>query len=249
MKLFLFCFSLILASISLTTDVYANSLILAPGLNISIGNTEDPAGVVEGLQILFLFSLISLAPSLLVTMTAFTRIIIVLHFIRSALGTQQMPPNQVLIGLALFLTMHVMAPTFNDINENAIQPYTQGLISQSEAIELAMEPMRQFMSRQVLEDDVLLFAMLAGANFAPEDIPNSVLIPAFILGEITAGFLAGFLIFLPFIIVDMVVASVLMAMGMMMLPPAMISLPFKILLFIMVDGWNLILGTIVTTFR
>lgn len=249
MKLFLFCFSLILASLSFTTDIYANSLILSPALNISIGDPENPTGVVDSLQILFLFSIISLAPSLLVTMTAFTRIIIVLHFIRSALGTQQMPPNQVLIGLALFLTMHVMAPTFEAINENALQPYAEGLLSQSEAIELGMEPLRQFMSLQVGSAEVLLFAALADAQFDPENIPNSVLIPAFILHEITQGFLAGFLIFIPFIIVDMVVASILMAMGMMMLPPAMISLPFKILLFILVDGWNLILGTIVATFR
>jgi flagellar biosynthetic protein FliP len=173
-----------------------------------------------------------------------------LHFLRSALGTQQMPPNQVLIGLALFLTFFIMSPTLSTINETAVQPFAAGQITQEEAIETGLKPLRSFMIRQVEKKDLALFASLANETYeTPEDIPNTVLIPSFILGEVSKGFRFGFFIYMPFIVVDMVVSSTLMAMGMMMLPPAMISLPFKVLLFVMVDGWNLVIEYLVKTFK
>jgi flagellar biosynthetic protein FliP len=183
-------------------------------------------------------------------LTCFTRIIIALHFLRSALGTQQMPPNQVMIGLALFLTFFIMSPTLSTINTTAIIPYAAGTITQQEAIDTGLQPLRSFMIRQVEKKDVALFASLANETYqTPEEIPNTVLIPSFILGEISKGFRFGFFIYMPFIVVDMVVASTLMAMGMMMLPPAMISLPFKVLLFVMVDGWNLVIEYLIKTFK
>lgn len=221
-----------------------------PSFNISVGQTDNPAQVASTLQLFFFITIIAVAPYILIMLTCFTRIIICLHFIRSALGTQQMPPSQVLIGLALFLTFFLMGNIITDINNNAIKPYAEGRLTQQQAIETGMKPVRAFMLRQVEDKDIALFAELAGQTYeTEEDIPSRVLIPAFILGEMTKGFKFGFLIYLPFIVVDMVVASTLMAMGMMMLPPAMISLPFKILLFVMVDGWSLVIKTIITTFR
>lgn len=226
-----------------------------PNINIDFTPTNDPAQVTSSLQMIFLLTVLALAPSILVMMTAFTRIIISLHFVRSALGTQQMPPNQVLIGLALFLTLFVMAPTFEAVNNEAIQPYSASEISQEVAIEKGMYPIKEFMLRQTRDVDLKLFADIAkmpaieeGADLVAE-IPATILIPAFIITEIRAGFMIGFLIFIPFIVIDMVVASTLMSMGMMMLPPAMIALPFKILLFILVDGWNLVIGQLTQTFR
>ncbi len=211
----------------------------------SITGQTDPA-----LQLLFLVTIITLLPTLLLMLTSFTRIIIVLHFIRSALATQQMPPNQVLIGLALFLTFFIMGPVFEEINENAIVPYSNGELSQSEAVEIGLEPIRDFMINQTEEADIALFAKFdgAGAYDTVDDIPFRVLAPAFILGEITKGFVFGFVVYMPFLVIDMVVASTLMAMGMMMLPPGMISLPFKILFFVIVDGWSLLLDNLVKTF-
>jgi len=221
------------------------------GFGINIEGLETPEEVVDSFEILFIFTVLTLAPSILIMMTSFTRIIIVLSIVRNALGTQQMPPNQVLIGLAIFITFFIMAPIGSDINQNAIQPYLAGDINQQEAIENAMEPVRNFMFRQTREKDLALFLNLAGAE-QPEtldEIQNHVLIPAFIISELRTAFQIGFLIYIPFIIIDMVVASTLMSMGMMMLPPVMISLPFKILLFVMVDGWNLIIKTLVTGFH
>ena len=206
--------------------------------------------VAISLQVLFLFTLIALLPSMLLCMTSFTRIIISLHFVRSALGTQSMPPNQILLGLSLFLTLFLMSPVLTQINETAVQPYVQGDINQQQFLENAMIPIREFMFSQVQDKDMELFIGLSGETFtSTEEIPNNILIPAFILGEITQGFKIGFLVYLPFIVIDMVVASILMAMGMMMLPPAMISLPFKVLLFILADGWNLIIYGVVSSFR
>ena len=229
--------------------------VLAQDMNVSLININLVTGESESVQasssvqILFMFTLIALAPSILIMLTSFTRIIIALHFLRSALGTQQMPPNQLLIGLALFLTFYIMGPIFTEINETALAPYTAGNITQQEAIEIGMEPLRQFMLRNVRLPDVALFANLAGETYdSPNEIPNRVLIPAFILTELTIGFTFGFFLFMPFIVIDMVVASVLMAMGMMMLPPAMISLPFKVLLFVMIDGWSFVIETLVRTF-
>jgi len=183
-------------------------------------------------------------------LTSFTRIIIVLHFVRSALGTQQMPPNQILVGIALFLTLFIMGPVFTEVNETALKPYGAKEITQQEMVERAMVPIREFMFNQVEDKDLGLFVELSGEEYASiEEIPNKVLIPSFILGELSKGFIFGFFIYIPFIVIDMVVASILMAMGMMMLPPAMISLPFKILLFILVDGWAYIIEILAMSFR
>ena len=231
------------------TTVYANNSLI-PQVNVSVGGTDDPEEVVSALQVLFLVSIIALAPSILVLLTGFTRIIIAMHFVRSAMGAQQMPPNQVLVGVALVLTLFLMAPMITEINDNALQPFGRGEISMEEALELGMAPLSQFMRNQAETRDVALFASLAGDQVyeSVEDIPNSILIPAFILGELTKGFLIGFVMYMPFIVIDMVVASILMAMGMMMLPPAMISLPFKILLFLLAGGWSFILEYVMNTF-
>ena len=227
---------------------------LIPEIGITIGATDDPEAVVATLQILFLVSLIALAPSLLLLLTAFTRIIIVLSFTRQAMATQQMPPNQVLVGIAIFLTIFTMTPVFREVNENALIPFGAGEMSMNEAIDAGMEPIREFMLRQLGSDqgvDVLeLFFNLADEQMTePEDIPNYVLIPAFVIYEVTQGFMMGFLIYLPFIVIDMVTASVLMSMGMMMLPPAMISMPFKILVFILAGGWRVVIEQTLLTFR
>lgn len=209
------------------------------------GNTADTV------QIILLLTLISLLPSILLMMTSFTRIIIVFSFLRNALGLQQTPPNQVLIGLALFLTIFIMAPVFTQINEEALQPYSDGVITQDEFLEKASGPIKEFMYKQTRAEDVNMFLSLSG-NERPEtidDIGLSVIIPAFITSELRRAFLYGFLIFLPFLIIDMVVSSVLMSMGMIMLPPVMISLPFKVLLFVLVDGWGLLVKTLVVTFN
>lgn len=220
-------------------------------VDFNVSAAESGKDVVSSLQILFILTLIALAPSILVMMTSFTRIIVVLHFVRSALSTQQTPPNQVLIGLALFITLFVMAPVMSDVNEAALQPYSAGEISQEEAIDRGLKPIRKFMLNQVNDKDLALFLDIAESRSVSEieDIPTSVLIPAFIISELRAAFIIGFLIYIPFIVIDMVVASTLMSMGMMMLPPVMISLPFKLLLFILADGWNLIIGELVKTIR
>ena len=219
-------------------------------LSFTVSASEDSQDVVSSLQILFLITIISLAPSILVMMTSFTRIIVVLHFIRSALGTQQTPSNQVLIVLALFLTLFIMTPVITDVNQNALQPYGRGELSQQEAIDIGLAPIRDFMLNQVREKDLSLFLDISGVGPVEDyaDIPTSTLIPAFIISELRAAFIMGFLIYIPFIVIDMIVSSTLMAMGMMMLPPVMISMPFKILLFVIADGWNLVIGELVKTF-
>lgn len=218
--------------------------------DFNVSSTADGRDVVSSLQILFFLTIISLAPSLLIMMTSFTRIIVVLHFVRSAIGTQQTPPNQVLIGLALFITLFIMAPVMNQVNEEALKPYSAGAISQDEAIQTGLAPIRAFMFEQVNDKDLALFLDLSKVeNVAnQDDIPTTTLIPAFIISELRAAFIMGFLIYIPFIVIDMVVASTLMSMGMMMLPPVMISMPFKILLFILADGWSLVIRELVKTF-
>lgn len=227
----------------------ANTLI--PGINIDINGAGEDQATVTTLQLLFILTIISLAPSILLMMTCFTRIIICLHFLRSGLGTQQMPPNQILIGLALFLTFFLMAPSLQKVNDTALKPLSEGTITQEVALTNAMLPFREFMLRQVNKEDLALFSELSGATepYAENEIPNSVLIPSFVLGELKMGFLIGFCIYIPFIVIDMVVSSTLMAMGMMMLPPSMISLPFKILFFLMANGWDLIIYGLIKTFR
>ena len=233
------------------------------GLSISINN--DEAGVASVVRALLLLTIIAVSPSLLIMLTSYTRIVIVLHFLRTAIGTQTAPPNQILIGLALFLTFFIMWPTFQQINENAIQPLDNGDITIEEALKEAEVPIRQFMYGQVQRKDVKLFVDMAGDSYdidsaalekeyeesgqsAYDAIPMTIMIPSFIIGELRQAFIMGFVIYIPFIVIDMVVASVLMSMGMMMLPPTTISLPFKILLFILADGWNLVIGSVVKTF-
>ncbi len=222
-----------------------------PKIGVNMEPAETPQDVALSLQILFILTILSLAPAILIMMTSFTRIIIVLSFVRNALATQQMPPNQVLIGLALFLTLFVMSPVISQINNDAVQPYMAEEITLEEAANRAMEPLRTFMLKQTRQKDLALFLNLAGEN-KPDDVtdaPNKALIPAFMTSELKTAFQMGFLLFIPFLIIDMVVASTLMSMGMMMLPPVMVSLPFKILLFIMVDGWNLIVQSLIMGFR
>lgn len=226
------------------------------GFNFNLSTDGEGSGVASTLQIVILLTVISIAPSLLLMVTSFTRIIVVLHFVRSALATQTTPPNQVLIGLALFLTVFIMGPVFTQVNNEAIKPLSKGEITQEEAFKRGMEPIREFMFNQVKNrpQDIKLFmdiANLGDANitvYQLDDVPNSVLIPAFMISELRAAFIIGFLLYIPFIVIDMVVASTLMSMGMMMLPPTTISMPFKILLFILADGWNLIIGNVVKTF-
>jgi flagellar biosynthetic protein FliP len=220
-----------------------------PQIGLDITGTDDPATLVPTLQLFLLISLLTLAPTLILMFTSFTRLIVVLHFLRSAMGTQQMPPNQILVGLALFLTLFLMGDLFSEINTYAIQPYTMGDISQAEAIERGWRPLHDFMVDQVDLDDLVLFASLANITFPDYDVPLRVLVPAFILSELTRGFIIGFVLYLPFVVIDMIVASILMAMGMMMLPPAMISLPFKILLFILGGGWTFVIEHVLATFR
>ncbi|MDY6821323.1 MAG: flagellar type III secretion system pore protein FliP [Deferribacterota bacterium] len=221
-----------------------------PAFRFGIDRAENPSDVAITLQIIFLITILAIAPSILIMLTSFTRIIIVFSFIRSALGTQQMPPNQILIGLAIFLTFFVMAPVFNEINDNALAPYLQEEITFREALMKAKPPLREFLLRNTRKKDILLFLDISKRE-RPEtadDIPDIVLVPAFITSELQTAFEMGFLIFLPFLIIDFVVASVLLSMGMMMLPPVMISLPFKVLLFILVNGWDLIIGSLVKSF-
>ena len=230
--------------------VYANDIPL-PQIGITVGATDDPLTLVPTLQLFFLVTIITLSPTLILMFTSFTRLIVVLHFMRSAMGTQQMPPNQVLIGLALFLTFFIMSPILNEINDNALIPYTTGQISQEQAIAEGWAPLQRFMMDQITMDDIVLFVQLEGTGDfqTVEDVPARILIPAFILSELTRGFIIGFFLYLPFVAIDMIVASVLMSMGMMMLPPAMISLPFKILLFILGGGWNFVFEHVLLTFR
>lgn len=222
-----------------------------PSVDVDFGQADTGEEAVTTVQILLFFTILTIAPSILLMMTCFTRIIIIFSFIRRALATQTSPPNQVLIGLALFLTFFIMSPVIADVKANAYDPLVAGEISQETALEEATEPLREFMLRQVRTKDLKLFVDLAGVEEISEyeDIPTTALIPAFIISEIKTGFEVGFLIFIPFIVIDMIVASTLMALGMMMLPPVMISMPFKLLLFIMVDGWNVIVEKIILSIR
>lgn len=219
-------------------------------IDFQINSSEESQGLPATLQIMLIVTLIALAPSILIMVTSFTRILVVLHFVRSAIGTSTTPPNQVLIGIAVFLTVFVMSPTFVEINENAIEPLANGEITEEEAFDNGIKPLRNFMLGQTKEKDLSLFMDISGTGEVEtiDEIPTTVIIPAFIISELKVAFIIGFLIYIPFLIIDMVVASTLMSMGMMMLPPTTISLPFKILLFIMADGWNLIIGELVKTF-
>lgn len=222
-----------------------------PKISLEIGKATKPEDVSVTLQILFLMTILSLAPALLILTTAFTRIIVVLHFLKQAMGTPQMPPAQVLIGLAMFLTFFVMAPVWNKVNTEALQPYLQNKMTMNDAYDKGVGPLREFMFKQTREEDLALFVKMANLEKPKNraEIPTYVLIPGFAISELRIGFQIGLVLFVPFLIIDMVVASILMAMGMMMLPPAMISMPFKILLFILVDGWHLVIGSLVSSFH
>lgn len=213
-------------------------------------DTQDPASVSAALQVLMLLTVLSLAPAILVMVTSFTRIIVVLSLVRNAIGIPQLPPNQVLVGLALFLSAFVMAPHLKTINEDALQPYFNGSITFEEAVVRAEAPLRTFMLKQTREKDLGLFLRLSGSERpeSPEDVPTYVLVPAFTISELKTAFQMGFIIFVPFLVIDLVISSALLSLGMMMLPPVVVSLPFKILLFVLVDGWFLIVGSLVGSF-
>jgi flagellar biosynthetic protein FliP len=221
-----------------------------PELTLDFTGDDQPEQVSVLLQILFLLTVLSVAPAIVLMTTSFVRIVIVLSFIRQAMGTQQMPPNQVIIGLALFLTFFIMAPVLGRINSEAIQPYLQQEIGDKQALTLAIEPMREFMFEQVREKDLQLLVDITQSEppQTRQDIDTLTLIPAFMLSEIKRAFQIGFMIFVPFLVIDMVTASVLMSMGMLMLPPIIISLPFKVLLFVLVDGWHLVVQSLVQSF-
>ncbi|MGM1045275.1 flagellar biosynthetic protein FliP [Paenibacillus uliginis N3/975] len=238
---------IMLMGLVLATSAWADPI---PNIDIQIGGNGDKPGT-SALSLILLITILSLAPAILVLMTSFTRIVIVLGFVRTSLGTQQTPPNQVLIGLSLFLTLFVMAPTFSTMNDVALQPYLKGELTQTEALDKAQEPMKEFMFSHTREKDLLLFMKYTGAEKPDnyQDIPLTVLVPSFAISELKTGFQMGFMIFIPFLVIDIVVASVLMAMGMMMLPPVMISLPFKILLFVLVDGWYLVVKSMLMSFN
>ena len=224
-----------------------------PGIHLSFGNgSPEPSQVAMTVELFLLLTVLSLAPAILVMMTSFTRIVVVLSFLRQALGTAQVPPNQVMVGLSLFLTFFIMAPVWQTMNKTAIQPYLAKQIAPDVALARGMAPVRDFMFRQVRKKDLAMFERIAHLPESPatrDDIPTYVLIPAFVVSELSTAFEMGFLIYLPFLILDVVVSSVLMSMGMMMLPPTVVSLPFKILLFVLVDGWSLIVGSLVQSFH
>lgn len=227
-----------------------NGAYPSPRISVEMGEAGNPNDMALGLQLMFLLTGLTLAPAMLMTVTSFTRIIIVLSLIRSALGLHQLPPNQLLIGLAFFLTVFIMAPVGNQINEQAVQPYLNGSIDQQTAFDLGIKPLRTFMLKQTREKDISLFIQVGNMERPsnPDQVPVEALIPAFIISELKTAFQMGFLIFVPFLIIDMVVSSTLLSMGMMMLPPVMISLPFKLLLFVMVDGWYLVVRSLVMSF-
>jgi flagellar biosynthetic protein FliP len=232
----------------LLTNIGANPSL--PSLSVSMAQTENPEEVANVLQIVFLITILSIAPSILIMMTSFVRIVIVLSFIRRALGINTMPPDQILVALSLFLTFFIMSPVLTEINDEALQPYLNEELSWDDGIARAGAPMKDFMLRQVHEKDVALLLRISDTDVpdTPEELSFSVLIPSFMISELKTAFIIGFIIFVPFVVLDMIVASVLLSMGMMMLPPIMISLPFKIILFVLVDGWNLIIKELVTSF-
>lgn len=228
----------------------SKSGIALPSFSLNFAEATKPAELVSVLRIVVLLTVLSLAPAILILMTSFTRIVVVLSFLRQSLGMQQLPPNQLIVGLALFLSFFVMAPTWKSISSDAVEPFLNEKIDQKVAYDRAERPLREFMFKQTREKDLELFLSLTKAA-KPEnraDIPTHVLVPAFVISELKTAFQIGFMLYLPFLVIDMVVASVLMAMGMMMLPPMMISLPFKVLLFLLIDGWELVVGSLVNSF-
>ena len=240
---------ILLSCLFMTKDVLAAPLI--PNVNIGVGTAAGPQDVSVTLQVMALLTILSIAPSILIMTTSFVRIVVVLGFLRNALSTTNVPPNQVVLALSLFLTFYIMSPYWSQANEQGIQPYLNGQITQQQALENTMAPIREFMFKQTRESDLALFVNLSQAE-RPEsqaDVSTMTLIPAYIISELKTAFQIGFMIYIPFIVIDMIVASTLMSMGMMMLPPVMISLPFKILLFVLVDGWYLLVESLVQSFN
>jgi len=243
---------LVICSVLVPQLASAAAPFALPNVNLTLtGGTTEPEKIQSLIQLVILLTILSLAPAILLMVTSFTRIVIVLGLVRQALGTQQMPPNQVIIGLSLFLTFFIMSPVIDRVNTEALKPYYAEQISGEMAMTKAVVPVKEFMLKQVREKDLALFIKIAKEPrpAKPEDVSLSTLIPAFVISELKTAFQIGFMIYLPFLILDMVVASVLLSMGMMMLPPIMVSLPFKLLLFVLVDGWHLIVGSLVQSFR
>ncbi len=247
-----FTMGVTICSVMIPALVSAAQPFSLPNVNLTVsGGATEPEKVSSLIQLVILLTILSLGPSILLMVTSFTRIVIVLGLIRTAMGTQQMPPNQVIVGLALFLTFFIMSPVINRVNTEALKPYYEEQISGEMAMTRAVVPVKEFMLKQVREKDLALFIKIAKEPrpAKPEDVSLSTLIPAFLIGELKTAFQIGFMIYLPFLVMDMVVASVLLSMGMMMLPPIMVSLPFKLLLFVLVDGWYLIVGSLVQSFH
>jgi len=245
---------LILLGMTLMTGAIARAAdtgaVVTPYFSVGLNEATDPGQPTVVLQIFLLMTVLSLAPAILIMLTSFTRIVIVLSLLRRALGTMQMPPNQVMVGLALFLTFFIMSPVFDQVNQTAIKPYMAKEIGHEQALRQAIKPLRQFMFKQTREKDLALFVEVSKTARPRgfEDVPTTVLIPAFIISEVKTAFQIGLLLYVPFLIIDMVVASVLLSMGMMMLPPIMVSLPFKLMLFVLADGWYLLIGSLVKSF-
>ncbi|MBN1627565.1 MAG: flagellar type III secretion system pore protein FliP [Deltaproteobacteria bacterium] len=250
-KIYFICaFSALVAMFIVEGHAWAQDPITLPTVRIGFEEAESPQQVSTLLQIIFLMTVLSLAPAILVMMTSFTRFAIVLAMVRQALGTQNMPPTQIIIGLALLLTFFLMSPVYTEINKDALQPYLSEEISQQEALDKAVKPIRAFMLKQTRKKDIALFMDISG-NEKPkdyDDVPTLVLVSAFSISELKTAFQIGFIIYIPFLVIDMVTASVLLSMGMMMLPPFMVSLPFKLMLFVLVDGWNLLAGSLIKSF-
>lgn len=232
------------------SPLWAQNAVSLPSLKIALEQADKPQQVSVLLQILFLLTVLSLAPAILVMTTSFTRLAVVFSMVRQAMGTQNMPPNQIMIGLALLLTFFLMTPVYQRIHTDALRPYLDEEISQEEALKKALDPMREFMFKQTRKKDLSLFINISKTKKPAtlEEIPTTVLISSFVISELKTAFEIGFLIYIPFLVIDMVVASVLLSMGMMMLPPFMVSLPFKLMLFVLVDGWHLLVGSMIKSF-
>ncbi|MDR1312804.1 MAG: flagellar type III secretion system pore protein FliP [Deltaproteobacteria bacterium] len=232
------------------TAVGEGNTVPIPTVTINMGESGDPDRIATVINVMFILTVLALAPSLLIMLTSFVRIVVIFGFMRQAMGTQQTPPNQVLVSLALFMTFYIMIPVWKDIEARAFKPFMANEITQRQAFERALVPVREFMFLQTREKDIALFMVIAGEDkpLNKDEVPTTSLIPAFMISELKTAFTIGFLLYMPFLVIDMVVASVLLSMGMMMLPPVMISLPFKLMLFVLVDGWNLLVGSIVKSF-
>jgi flagellar biosynthetic protein FliP len=248
-KLTLLSIAIVVAIAALASSAIADTGV--PKLQVNLSQTDDPTAVVPAIKIISILTVLSVAPAILLMMTSFTRILVVLSFLKQAIGTNTMPPNQVVLGLSLFLTMFTMAPVWGPINDRVITPLTQNAITQEQALNEITKPVRKFMLAETRESDLALFMNLSKLEKPnnQNDIPMSVLIPSFMISELKTAFQIGFLIYIPFLVIDMVVSAVLMAMGMMMLPPTVVSLPFKLVLFVLVDGWSLIVGALVKSFH